>query len=63
MSIVIVTIGNLLGSLLVAYVFAIKTGVIGADRQLVDVRPARQDRDRQGADRDRLADLLPCHRL
>lgn len=29
MSIVIVTIGNLVGSLLVAYVFAIKTGVIG----------------------------------
>jgi formate/nitrite transporter FocA (FNT family) len=29
MSIVIVTIGNLLGSLLVAYVFAVKTGVIG----------------------------------
>src|SRR3954470_16600007 len=29
MSIVIVTIGNLVGSLLVAYVFAVKTGVIG----------------------------------
>jgi formate/nitrite transporter len=30
MSLVIVTIGNLLGSLLVAYVFAVKTGVIGS---------------------------------
>jgi formate/nitrite transporter len=30
MSIVIVTIGNLLGSLLVAYFFAVKTGVIGS---------------------------------
>jgi formate/nitrite transporter len=30
MSIVIVTIGNLLGSLLVAYLFAVKTGVIGS---------------------------------
>src|SRR4051812_37766189 len=29
MSIVIVTIGNLVGSLLVAYLFAVKTGVIG----------------------------------
>src|SRR5207245_4247589 len=30
LSIVLVTIGNLLGSLLVAYFFAVKTGVIGS---------------------------------
>ena len=47
MSIVIVTIGNLIGSLIVAYLFAVKTGVIGS----ATPRPAARRADLRPADR------------
>ena len=64
----LVLIGNLLGSLFVAYFLAYKTGVIGATADAAGsagprARPGGGARHRQGRDREQRADLPARHRL